>query len=119
MILSEAEYIEMAENIDLKVPTTSNHNGNEGSGSNGGNGHGGGHNGEGYHQKGSGYHDHGQWSGNQSPQHNKSPSSFGKKTNNTLGYSSGPCYPHKAGLSNSRPPHSLLEIMDVSPRNMY
>jgi len=38
--VSEAEYIEMAENIDLKIPSSSSHNGNGGgSGSSHGNSH--------------------------------------------------------------------------------
>jgi len=104
-VVSEAEYIEMAENIDLKIPSSSSHNGNGGgSGSSHGNSHGGNRNNRGYRRNGNDHRDRGHRSGNQSPRRPKSPSTFGKKTNNTPGYSSGPRYP-KAGSSHSKPPH--------------
>ena len=99
----------MAENIDLKIPSSSNHNGNGGgSGSSHGNSHGGNHNNGGYRRNGNDHRDRGHRSGNQSPRRPKSPSTFGKKTNNTPGYSSGPRYP-TAGPSYSKPPHHRQE----------
>ena len=57
-VVSEAEYIEMAENIDLKIPSSSNHNGNRrGSGSSYSNSHGGNYNNRGYCQNGNNHHD--------------------------------------------------------------
>jgi len=68
-VASEAKYIEMAENIDLKIPSSSSHNGNGGgSGSSHGNSHGGNCNNRGYCCNGNDHCDRGHWSGNQSPQ---------------------------------------------------